>query len=319
MEFAYNRGMSPSLMRFSVVAALVLGVVPGALTAQVVAGTVFDSTTKRRLAGVSVIVRDAKDSATIRGGITDSAGRFRMLLPKEEAVTVIVRRIGFQALQTPPRLVRADSIREFAFAMAPIPVLLDTMRAQGTKYLTGSFYKLIAGQEWFARHMRDGKGFFTSGREIQLSGMDPCDYLGRLPGFQISSVLPPGGSGIGCHEGHNDPSRYVVPKNGGCVQPMIDKTSRLVGVSKDHFLVVWPGQSSIRWFPIDAIRGIEVFARYEDRPRDFSNTVTTVRAASRPPVTGLSRSQRQRNTTLDAAPLRCALLLVWSTNYWGDP
>lgn len=266
---------------------------PAAALAQTVAGSVVDSTTKLPLPGVSVIVRSARDSSIIRGALSDSAGLFSIRLAHADTVFVDVRRIGLQPLRTPVREIADGATRNIRFEMTRLPVVLDTVRTEGKRSFKSFFYDLTTGQEWFARHYRDGKGFFTSGAEIQLSGLDACDYLSKVPGLQVVKAAPPGVPSISCRRPFGFATGFVVPRNvGTCMEAYVDRKQRLVAIDSSSMLVSYNG--TLRWIPVSGIRGIEVFMRYEDRPKDFSFEPR-----------GVGRQ------------MRCSLILVWSSQYWG--
>ena len=77
-----------------------------------------------------------------------------------------------------------------------------------------------------------------------------------------------------------------------CLRTFVDRTGPLGGIDSAHFSS--PGLSAGRTgrIPIGAIKGIEVFADPADIPRDLSYPMP-----------------------IDAR--RCALILVWTTVYWG--
>jgi hypothetical protein len=300
-------------------------VLPVAAGAQIISGTVVDSATKRPLAGVAVTARAARDSTVVRGGVTDSLGQFRLMLPKPDTVFVTARRIGLEPLETAPRFVSADVERRLHFQMAQMPVMLDTVRSEGRKMLRGFLYSLTAGQEWFARHYRAGKGFFTSAAEIQMSGLHPCDYFGGVPGLQKTRAR-----GIACFEGRTQdiPIAAIAPAAPvPCMDVFVDRRHRLVGMNQEQFAIKIQGIDTPKWLPLASIRGIEVFARYEDRPKDFSyiqpvppplrEAVGTVRMQD---LDGADRARPARFTSQSQAPqaMRCAMMLVWTAQYWGD-
>jgi hypothetical protein len=70
-----------------------LCMVSAAAQAQSVRGTVLDATTQKPLPGASISV--STDTATSRKAVSDSAGAFRLTLPRAGLYTVVVSRIGY--------------------------------------------------------------------------------------------------------------------------------------------------------------------------------------------------------------------------------
>jgi hypothetical protein len=309
-----------------VIAALALA--PATLAAQVVSGTVIDAATRRPMGGVAVTVRSARDSVTLRVGVTDTLGQFRLSLPGPDTVFVTARRIGLEPVETPPRPVTANMERQFVFNMSHLPYLLDTVRSQITKELTGRFYKLTTGQEWFSQHYRAGKGFFSSGIEVRLSGLHPCDYLDGLPGFEMSSAILRGVRNIACFNGNVEtpPLRYIVAeRQTTCIEAYVDRRFHLVAANNNQLGVMMPGYDRIRWIDLQSIHGIEVFTDYDDRPKDFSFVQSPppmevlmsgtgfIPAPLSEEAAAMTRARQKR----DAPPMRCALILIWTSQLWG--
>jgi 5-hydroxyisourate hydrolase-like protein (transthyretin family) len=311
------------------IALLVAMTAPASLAAQTVSGIVVDSATGRPLSGVTVVVRAARDSVFLRGAITNDAGRFMVTLARPDSVVTSVRHIGFRTRSAAPHLVAAKAIHTYRFEMSAIAASLDTVRTTARRVLRGMFYELTAGQEWFAQHSAAGKGFFLSGGEMRLSGLTPCDFFSEMPGFQTTAVLPAGVTGIGCYWQRSGPLRFVVPSDqASCVEAYLDRQQRLVGVDSAHFVTTSSVEGGLTWHRLDRVRGIELFARYEDRPRDFSapSPAPLRELGSMTPRTGIRSvgstiaSERPRSTYdfSRAGQQRCALILVWTEKYWGD-
>lgn len=280
----------------TVIALLMAG---SALRAQVVSGTVIDSASRRPMPGVTILVQGVTDSSVRRGSISDSLGSFSIRLPREGAYTVSARRIGLHPIATEPRQVAALGSRVIRFEMSPLPIMLDTLRTEGHKYLKGTLYKLTAGQEWFARHYRAGKGFFTSGTEIMLSRLNACDYFGQIPGLMIVPMEIGGGAGaLRCFDGTAFVTRYVVTRQRpSCLEAYVDHKFFVNALDTDEVgaASAFGGgeglKSGSRWISMRNVRGIEVFTNLADIPKDFSMPMSASR--------------------------RCALILVWTSQYWG--
>jgi hypothetical protein len=300
---------------------LLLALTPATTSAQIVTGFVIDSTTRQAIVNATVTVRRAQDLRVLAAGLTDSTGQFRLRVPAPDTVIVNARRIGFQPIGAPPRYVPPEGTLTLAFEMGRVPTLLDTMRTEGRRTLTGRLFRLTSGQEWYTRHMRAGKGFFTSSAEIGLSGLDPCDYLGNVSGLKVVPVAGAQPS-FGCYDGvgqdnlsqWTEPTRYVVPTDRTipCMQGFVDKKYRLVAMNRRDVAIAIPGEEFPRWIPLAQIRGIEVYMNYEDRPEDFSI----------PPMKPISRAIGTPNpnqATVGMVGLDsryCAVLLLWTAKYW---
>jgi hypothetical protein len=305
------------------VAVLTLGTAAGA---QVVSGTVIDSLSRRPIPGVTITARSLRDSAVLRGGATDSLGRFRLVLPRPDTVFVTARRIGLEPLETAPRFIDATGERRLQFEMSTTPQLLDTVRTKGQSKFGGWLSQLTSGQDWFARHYRAGKGYFTSAAEIQLSGLAACDYFAGVPGFVVRRA----GGGIPCsdYKGVVRQSGAIAAIHAPCLDGYVDRRHKLLSINRDGISLLIDGtKDDVRRVPLSAIRGIEFFARYEDRPDDFSwvrpaQPVMRDAAGTQPRlgpdsqrVLRPARFTSERQVT---RPLRCAMMLVWTAQYWGE-
>ena len=316
----------PTALRRAALIAMMM--FPAIMDAQTVTGVVVDSATGRPIEGVTVVVRAARDSVFLRGAVTNDAGRFSLTLPRADSIVTSVRHIGFRTRSAAPVMVDGKRTHSYRFELAAIPASLDTVRATARRMLRGMFYELTAGQEWFAQHSAAGKGFFLSGAEMQLSGLTPCDFFGEMPGFTRTGVLLKGMTGIGCYWQRAGPLRFVVPADqAACVEAYLDRQQRLVGVDSAHFITASSAEGGLTWHRLDRVRGIELFARYEDRPRDFSappatpvaeigamSPRTTYRFGGR---TNASERPRSTNDFSRAGQQRCALILIWTEKYWG--
>ena len=325
----YTRSVAITILSAFRTVLIAAALVPAPALAQTITGVVVDSATGRPISGVTVVVRSARDSVFLRGAVTNDAGRFHLILPRADSVVASVRHIGFRTRSAPPVLVAERASHTYRFEMAAIPASLDTVHATAKRMLRGMFYELTAGQEWFAQHSAAGKGFFLSGAEMKLSGLTPCDFFAEMPGFTTTGVLPPGVTGIGCYWRRAGPLRFVVPLDqASCVEAYLDRQQRLVGVDSAHFITASSAEGSLMWHRLDRVRGIELFARYEDRPRDFSTPPATRVAeigAMAPRTTyrfggSTNASERPRSTNdfSRAGQQRCALILVWTERYWGE-
>ena len=305
---------------------LFLAVAPATISAQTVTGFVIDSTSRQAIVNATITVYSAQDRRVLAAGLSDSTGEFRLRLPRPDTILINVRRIGFSPMGTTPRFVPVEGTLTLAFEMGRVAQLLDTMRTEGRRSLTGRLFRLTSGQEWYTRHLRAGKGFFTSSAEIRLSGLSTCDYFGRVTGLK---VVPTAGAlpAIACFDGtrqddglraddlaSNIPTRFVVPadRKVTCMQAFVDKKYRLTSMNQSQVSVAIPGERYPRWIPLSQIRGIEVYMNYEDRPDDFS--IPPMKPIGRPIGTPNPNQSTVGMVGLDSR--YCAVLLLWTAKYW---
>jgi hypothetical protein len=288
--------MTAARLSLSVLAGIAF---PALLQAQRVAGTVTDSATGRPLQGVRVEAKAIRDSAIVGSAVTDSTGDFSFVPSRADSLFLSVRRIGYRPITARP-FRPGDADHSFRFDLAQLPILLDTVRTEGTKELKKwFFYKLTAGQEWYARHYREARGFFTSGPEILKSGLDACDYLVRVADFQIADSRATGGGGLRCTAGRQ--TRWAIPNNSGrCVEAYVDRKYPLLYMERFAAVSKPLGFTKTKQLMLTGIRGIEVFMEFHDRPKDFSYI--------RPKM----------SIDAEARLNKCALVLLWTQEYWGE-
>ena len=287
-------------VRRLVMAVAIGATLPPILEGQRVSGTVADSATRQPIQGVSITALGLRDSSVLGTAVSDSLGRFSILLARPDSITLTARRIGLRPVSTSVRANPDSAEPALVFEMVALPVFLDTMRTEGKKELKKwFFYKLTAGQEWYARHYRDARGLFTSGPEIVRSGLDACDYLVQVFGFEIETTRTRGFGGVRCvAEGR---SRTAVPRTPGrCVEAYIDRKYPLLYMERFAAVSRPRGFTKTKQLPLSGIRGIEVFLHKSDRPKDASFV--------RPKM----------SIDLEARLDKCALVLLWTQEYWGD-
>jgi hypothetical protein len=278
--------------------------------AQIVTGRVVDSLTGTPIQAVAITFFDSRDSTNRVAALTDSAGRYIIRLPRPSTYSVTARRIGYEPLEAPARQVASMVARTLNFYMTRITTQLEAVvtEAEGERK-KGVLYSFTAGKTFFNRHLREGKGFFTSGMEILLTGLHACDYLANVPGLKVShspNVLQQ--LGPLCDDG-----RVVMTDHRpSCMRLYVDRTWRVTGIDSANFYVqpslqasiasmqtdtdtltrpvrpdvvntyalpqVNPGSGSIDFradtiskkIPLEAVMGIEVFRNRDERPNDFS-------------------------------------------------
>jgi hypothetical protein len=319
----------PRSIAWVVVAALALA---ADAAAQTVTGVVVDSLSKAPMPAVTVLLVEVADSLNRKAAVTDSAGRFSIVASKPGVYALYVRRLGFMPLGAPARQLDSGAVRTIRFEMNRLPVMLDTVRARSS-VMTGFLFRLTRGQEFFTRHYREGKGFFTSGNEILLSRLNACDYFGQIPGLMISYIEPMlGESGLRCEDG-----RYIVTRQRpACFRTILDKkwtisqldsTMVIVRTLEQEQLAAtlrtgaspeFGGDTLGRAFPVAQLAGIEVFRNRSELPNDFSIPMNM----GPPPTTRRVSSGQSINSRgppvamTHEASMQCAYVLVWSRSYW---
>jgi hypothetical protein len=311
---------------------LIGGCAASAAGAQTVEGSVIDSISGNPIGGVTVLVIDTSDPSRRQGFVTDSTGTFSIALPHPGSYEVSARRLGYRPVTSAAASIAAGASRRMTFAMVVVPMLLDTVRAR-SPYRTGFMYKLTTGQEWFSRHYREGKGFFTSGDEILLSGVNACDYFGHMPGYTLIGLEPiRGEQGIGCTDG-----RFVIRDDRpSCMRAMLDRIWVIAGIDSANILIRSPRADSVArslrtgtsfggvadtipWsYPISAIQGIEAYRDRASQPDDFSMLAEQIPApVSRSQLPGQAMTMGPPVPMIPAMPIsQCGLVVAWSSSYW---
>lgn len=313
--------------------ALGLALIARPVSAQVVVGSVIDSASRGPLPSVTILLVDVADSTNRRAAVTDSSGSFRLVAPRPGQYSIYVRRLGYLPLGAPPRNLVEGQTRSIRFEMTRMPVMLDTIRTV-TEHRGIFWSRQTRGLEWFTRHYREGKGFFTSGTEIILSRLNACDYFGQIPGLALSYIGPQRGeSALRCQDG-----RYVVTKQRpSCFRTILDRKWSLAAIDSTTMLVrtieeemmaeqlrysnEFMGANAAdtlgRSFPVAQIAGIEVFRNRSELPKDFSI----------PPDMGPPAQQRAQlpgQQLQSGAPvamtyeasMQCAYVLLWTRSFW---
>lgn len=285
--------------------------IPGSAFAQALTGSVVDSATRAPLAGVAVLLTSATDSSARQAVITDSAGRFTVPPVAPGRYAMAVRRLGFLPVQ---RMIdvggRATTAVEIA--MSRVPTLLDTVRAQSDRNRT------TPGREFFARHYREGKGFFTSGAEIQLSRMNACDYFGGVPGLAITQTRMGFDSGetmIRCRDG-----RFVHgARRPTCFNTIVDRRQGTVMLDSGVMMFTQKA-SGTRYIRIEDVKGIEIYRTRTELPSgddDFSLLPDQPAGAAVRPQTATQRLNAPPGVPhVRLATMKCGTMLIWTKATW---
>jgi hypothetical protein len=285
--------------------AVSVSVVPATIaTAQSIEGVVRNSAAGVPVDGASVLAIAVSDSSKRLNTTTDRDGRFRFSRTLPGDLTILIRKVGFTPAESLVHIEAGKTV-DLRFEMVQVPKLLDTVR---TSESTSS---LTSGSEWFVRHFRAGKGFFTSGNEILLTRLDACDYLGRVPGLQLQRSPPSKGNpGLECHD-----DRYIVAAGSRCLRVLVDRYLTVSKLDSAGIQVRTHDQERAtllerrrrtglgihqdtvpQFLSLTKVAGIEVFRNRSELPNDFSI-----------PMPGRT----------DPDPMmRCGYVLIWTWTTW---
>jgi hypothetical protein len=148
---------------------------PRAATAQGIAGTVLDASTRAPIAGVALTVVDAggRDNVTV---MSDSLGRFRAVLHGAGDYTLRAEQIGYATLTSVAVRVAARELVTVEIRLGPLPVALEPLVVQGRGPLRAD------GLDEYRRRLQQQRrsGF---GRVIDREEID------RFPSVSMSSLL----------------------------------------------------------------------------------------------------------------------------------
>lgn len=200
---------------------------------------------------LSGVVRDTFHrplrAAEVRAGrqvaITDSLGRFRFDDLVENPVHLLVRRIGYQSVET--SLERQTDVRrvEIAVRLEPAAVQLGTVVVNERRIPTALL------RTGYLQRQRVGSGTFLDGEELERMGTYTA-VLGGIPGIDVEfgksgAIFPLGPAGGGFAAG------------GKCV----------MDVYLDGLYIPWAREEGINWvLPKHELMAIEVYPRAAQIP-----------------------------------------------------
>jgi hypothetical protein len=125
------------------------------------------------------------------------------------------------------------------------------------------------GEFAYNRHALEGKGMFFAGLDIKWSKIRTCDYFAKLPGLTWSPMTADA-SGIKCLP----EDRLITATGGQCLAARVDHQ---MNVTYMDSATVFAKPSSTAddpsaapyMFPIEEIRGVEVYRSRDELPKDF--------------------------------------------------
>lgn len=311
--------------RLGVALLLGLGWVSSA-RAQVVSGRVRDTVGNVPLQAVTITLIDAADPGIRQSVMTDSTGAFRIATARPGRYLIAARRVGFDPLEAPPRQLDAGSNHTMNFFMSRIVATLDTVTTSEKR----SSWELTRGKIWFDKHLREGKGFFTSGLEIAMSRMHPCDYLGRVPGLKVSGA---GSVTMDIGPQCNDGRRLMSAHRPSCMRLTVDRRFTVTGIDSTGFWVALSRayrfaegpslgirsvtDSASVFVPLGKVMGVEVYRDRGQRPNDFSIPAEGLPQTTTP-VTRMGGVMvtRPPRTVHNTVSYYCSTVLIWTTQAW---
>jgi hypothetical protein len=261
-------GVTRALSRLlaAVVATAPIAFAPGA-GAQIVRGTVVDSASARPIGGATVLLR-TRDS-TVASGLTDSLGAFVVRAPGPGVYDVVVRLFGYEPGAAPERQLDSGGVRTLRFELSRVVVALDTVR---TVERGRTLFSVTSGQQWFAKHVREGTGTFVTRLEMLRTGWNACDVFARLPGLGYGGLE----RGIRCLV----TGSWVAKTKGSCLITDVDRIGPISGIDSANIYVRKKPARSVRGrdsndtisyrIPLTMIQGVELYLDRRSLPKDMS-------------------------------------------------
>jgi hypothetical protein len=291
--------------RATLVASLLTLALAAPLSAQIVRGSVIDTTTGLPIAGATIALRTISPDSSVAGAVSDSAGNFSVLAPTPGIYLIAVRKIGYQPIAGPPRQLDTGQVRPVRFEMGRNVTTLDSVVRAAERSAGPSMTK---GEIAYNRHALEGKGMFFAGLDVKWSKIRTCDYFAKLPGLTWSPSTP-GATGIRCLP----ENQLVTAKSGQCLAARVDH-QMFVAHMDSATVFAKPSASAgdttmaPYMFPIEEIRGVEVYRTRDELPKDF-----VIPAAMDRSVQALSGGGGQR----DATSLQsCVWIQIWTGAAW---
>ncbi|MCH8937021.1 MAG: carboxypeptidase regulatory-like domain-containing protein [Gemmatimonadetes bacterium] len=160
--------LSPSLV------CLLVAMLPGALTAQVVRGVITDTTTGRRVAGARVTMSDVL-GRPVGTAVSGTDGTFVVAALRDDTYIITIRRLGFQPLVASPQVLRAADTLQLHYHLYPLPVRLDPLVVEAEAVERYADVQYLHRQGFYKRIPR------TSGRFLDPAAIDRRREFARRP------------------------------------------------------------------------------------------------------------------------------------------
>ncbi len=170
--------------------ALVLLLAGSPAPAQVLRGTVVDSTSGQPVDGAAVVVLDTTAQEIARA-LTRDDGRFTFHLSAAGAYRMHIRRIGYAGALTEPISVSAGIESIVRVPILPTGVRLDTLTVVAESVAVEQRVGWLADQGFYWRR-REGFGYFLTSKDIdRISPLVMSDLLVGIPGVQVRCLGSP--------------------------------------------------------------------------------------------------------------------------------
>ena len=212
---------------------------PASLIAQVITGRVLELGSNRPIPAASVTL--AADSRSLLISESDSAGTFRMAVPRAGRYTLRVARIGYASESSDTFEVRVRENVDVTIRMSVTPVRFEPL-------LVVERRTQIRPQAEFERRMASGQnsglGVFITRKELDSSSAQSItDLLGRVPLLRLSR------------------ENVVSNSEGGCIPTLYLNGARFqLATGESINDLIQPG----------SLEGIEIYRNRTELPRDFA-------------------------------------------------
>ncbi|HEY9226256.1 MAG TPA: carboxypeptidase-like regulatory domain-containing protein [Gemmatimonadaceae bacterium] len=164
------------------VAPLIVLLLPGAVSAQVLTGVVREDSTELPLVGVEVAVEGKKNQTT-----TDSTGRYAFVAPGGVQI-ILLRSPGFRPVRMRVTM-KGDTVRADARLVRVSPTQLAPVLVNQATRLAGT------GRDGFADRRKLGLGKFVDSTALRArDSRQVSDVLRELTGIKLMDWMEPGSS-----------------------------------------------------------------------------------------------------------------------------
>jgi len=237
----------------SLVAALMLPASPA--VAQVLRGTILDSTSGQPLAGIHVIALDARD-VTVGSAVTGLSGSFMFHLPAAGDYRIRAIRIGYASRITEPIGVDTRFETSIQVVLLPNPVPLDTLTVVAENVPAEKRIPWLADDGFYDRR-RKGFGYFLTHEEIEKKHpLVVADLLKGMAGVEVHCSGP-----FSCAITMAGSSSMFLGKP--CA-PRVVLDGAVVSVGGSR------GSGSVNWFQVTSLEAIEVYPSAAGMPVQYA-------------------------------------------------
>ncbi len=168
---------------------LLVAMVPGALTAQVVRGVISDTTTGRRVVGARVTMSDVL-GRPVGTAVSGTDGTFVVATLQDGTYIITIRRLGFRPLVASPQVLRVADTLQLDYHLYPLPVQLDPLVVEAEAVERYAEVQYLHREGFYKRVQR------TSGRFLDPAAIDRRrEFATRADDFLIGKAMVMGVTG----------------------------------------------------------------------------------------------------------------------------